>query len=257
MDQASLEEQSCKDDGFKAEDKLVDEDASLLKKALEANEDPNTDEIPKKDETPREEANISKEAHNVRSGEEADKGASEDLKELVENSGESSIDSNIEILNRDEVTLEDSQANDENKENENRSKIKMVNHGGDLKQQEPKKPEDKFDEHEPLLPNLSLNNLSYLDRSIDRSKTSIDDLSFSQKTLIKSCSLRSLITDLINDEILLDKNELSKDLDEFEKEKFFQIIKIIKQEDSEKRVEQLKELCKYAMEFVLQSEKIG
>lgn len=238
MDQASLEEQACKDDGFKAEDKLVD----TLKETA------NEEEAPKK--APSEE-NVLKEApDNVRGGEDA----AQDLKELVENSGESSIDSNIEILNRDEAILEESSAIDENKENENRSKIKMVNHGGDLKP--PKTPDDEFDEHEPLLPkeNLSVNNLScYLDRSIDRSKTSIDDLSFSQKTLIKSCSLRSLITDLINDEILLDKNELSKDLDEFEKEKFFQIIKVIKQEDSEKKIEQLKELCKYAFESTRKS----
>lgn len=145
---------------------------------------------------------------------------SDHLDDLKDASGDSSIDSNIEIVNQDELNLID-----ENKENmENRIKIKID--GDDTCQH-------------------SFTNLSHLDRSLDRSKTSIDDLSFSQKTLIKSCSLRSLITELVNDEIMIDKGELSKDLDESEKEKFFQIIKAIKQDDNDKKIEQLKELCKY------------
>lgn len=139
-----------------------------------------------------------------------------------ENNSIDSIDSNIEFLNEDELNLDDSLENKENinsVNNLNKSKIKS--NSGDQQKE--------------------------LDRShldLDRSKTSIDDLSFSQRTLIKSCSLKSLITDLINDEILLDKNELSKDLDETDKEKFFQIIKAIKQEDNERKIEQLKDLCK-------------
>ena len=151
-----------------------------------------------------------------------------DLNEL--STGDSSIDSNIEILNqdeikdeiKDEIDLDDSLSNKENVDLKN--KIKFNNDDANA---------------------FQFNNSTYYDRSIDRSKTSIDDLSFSQKTLIKSYSLRSLITDLINDEILLDKNEISKDLDEYEKEKFFQIIKVIKQEDSDLKIEQLKELCKF------------
>jgi len=136
------------------------------------------------------------------------------LDDLKESSGDSSIDSNIEILNQDEI--------DENKENviEVENKIKITVERND-----------------------SYSQSMFLDRSLDRSKTSIDDLSFSQKTLIKSCSLRSLITELVNDEIMIDKSELSKDLDESQKEKFFQIIRAIKQEDNDKKVEQLKELC--------------
>lgn len=158
----------------------------------------------------------------------------DDLKDcsndLNENSGDSSIDSTIEFLNQNEISNRDEALN-QDKENIAINNVQIKLDDEELLQERPFK-------------DLNLSNLSYLDRSIDRSKTSIDDLSFSQKTLIKSCSLRSLITDLINDEILLDKNELSKNLDEFEKEKFFQIIKVIKQEESEKKIEQLKELCK-------------
>lgn len=140
----------------------------------------------------------------------------------IKNSADSSIDSNIEILNQDEISF-DKNDDKENVNCDNKIKIKI----------------EREDFYLPGHNNLSL------DLSLDRSKTSIDDLSFSQRTLIKSCSLRSLITELVNDEILIDKNELSKDLDEFEKEKFFQIIKAIKLDDSDKKVEQLKELCKY------------
>ena len=233
MDQASLKKQSFEDEQFREEEEIVDEEsrANLMKGVfvLEVNKDSNCDEILKKDVTQQE----------------ADKravdGSEDDPKELAENSGESSIDSNIEILKRDEALPTDASAGDENKENlDEQSKIEIKA----IYRDELDVQRDGLNEHQPLLPRENVS-LSYLDRSIDRSKTSIDDLSFSQKTLIKSCSLRSLITDLINDEILLDKNELSKDLDEFEKEKFFLIIKTIKQEDSEKRIEQLKELCEY------------
>lgn len=243
MDPVSLkEEQSFQDENIKEEDEIVDEESlTKVKKGvyvLEVNQDLNCDEILKKDE-PQKEEHVSKNRKKA-----AEQGVPEELKELVENSGESSIDSNIEFLNQDEANLDES--DDDNKENTENAKqpgeidAKTANRRANSESQR-----GDFAERQHLLLKENLS-LSYLDRSIDRSKTSIDDLSFSQKTLIKSCSLRSLITDLINDEILLDKNELSKDLDEFEKEKFFQIIKVIKQEDSEKKVEQLKELCEYS-----------